>query len=383
MDNTEASIALHRQHKGKIEIGVKTPAQSKQDLAQIYTPGVGAVCKAIATDTERVWELTSRGNWVAVITDGSAILGLGNIGTEAGMPVMEGKAVLFKQLAGVDAFPIGLATQDPDEIIETIKRIAPSFGGINLEDIAAPSCFYIEERLKKELNIPVFHDDQHGTAIVTLAGLMNACKVTGKTLEALRIVIAGAGAAGIAIARLLHAAGVKNIILVDSKGIVSMDRGDLNEVKKSVLEITNMENKKGGLAEALDGADVFIGVSGPETVTQDMVRKMNREAIVFAMANPTPEIMPEEARVAGARVVATGRSDFPNQINNALVFPGLFRGLLDMRGAQVTDVMKIHVAQAIADLVKDPTESCIIPELLDERVVPTVAKAVKEVAIQG
>lgn len=346
----------------------------------MYTPGVGAVSSAIAEKKEDVWQYTSRRNWVAVVSDGSSVLGLGNIGPEAALPVMEGKAVLFKEFADVDAFPLCLNTQNPDEVIAIVKALAPTFGGINLEDIGAPNCFYIEEELKKQLDIPVFHDDQHGTAIVVYAGLINALKITKRRMEETRFVINGVGAAGVAITRLLHSQGARDIVLVDSQGIIHRGRKDLSAVKKQLLNITNNEDIKGGLAEALAGRDVFIGVSKGNILSQTMVRSMNKNSIIFALANPIPEIMPDLAKKAGARVVATGRSDFPNQVNNVLAFPGIFRGALDIRAKQITEEMKVAAAHALAKAVKKPSPSLIIPNPLQKGIAEKVAKAVMKAA---
>ena len=369
-------IEYHRVLKGKIEVVSRAKIETKVDLSLAYTPGVAEACLAIAKNPELTYDLTRKNNMVAVVTDGSAVLGLGNIGPEASLPVMEGKCVLFKEFAGVDAFPIALNTQDTDEIVKTVQMIAPMFGGINLEDIAAPRCFEVERRLAEKLNIPVFHDDQHGTAIVVLAGLTNALKVVQKKLENIKIVVNGSGAAGTAIINLLIEAGAKNIIAVDTKGIVVEGRGDLNEEKKKLAKITNPEKIHGGLATALKSADVFIGVSKPGVVTTEMVKTMNAEPIIFALANPIPEIMPEEAERGGAAVIATGRSDFPNQVNNVLVFPGIFRGLLDGRISKVTVKMKLAAAKALAGLVEDPTEEKILPSPLDKTVASKIAKAV-------
>ena len=378
MDVYQESLKLHKEKQGKIFLGVKTPITSREDLSLAYTPGVAEPCREIAKDVEKVWDYTSRRNWVAVVSDGTAVLGLGDIGPEAGLPVMEGKAVLFKEFGGVDAFPICLRTKNPDEIVRIVQALEPSFGGINLEDISAPRCFEIEERLKATMGIPVFHDDQHGTAIVTLAGLINALKIVGKKLNDVKIGVAGAGAAGVACTKIILSYGAKNIILVDSKGVISKDRTDLNDSKKNILEMTNPENVSGGLAEAMRGADVFIGVSAPGIVTEEMVSSMNKDAIVFAMSNPTPEIMPELAKKAGARIVASGRSDFPNQINNVLAFPGVFRGALDAKAKQITEAMKLAAAEALANYVEDPTEEKIVPNPLDKGVAMIVAEAVKK-----
>ncbi|MBO6794801.1 MAG: NADP-dependent malic enzyme [Balneolaceae bacterium] len=377
-----ASLAMeaHRKHRGKISVEPKFELNTKDDLSIAYTPGVAEPCKVIAEDPSEAYNLTAKGNLVAVVSDGSAVLGLGNIGPEASLPMMEGKAVLFKKFGKVDAVPIVLSSQDTEEIIRAVELIAPTFGGINLEDIAAPRCFEIERRLKEKLDIPVFHDDQHGTAIVTLAGMINACRITGRELKNLRVVINGAGAAGVSIAYLLFEAGVKEVMMCDSKGIIHKDRDDLNPVKEEISKITNSMNQTGGLAEAVANADVFIGVSAPGVLTKEMVESMRDEPIIFAMANPTPEIMPDEAKAAGARVVATGRSDFPNQINNVLAFPGLFRGALDARISNLTTKMYIKAAEAIADCVEEPDEDHIIPSPFDERVPGVVADAIRNYA---
>ncbi len=371
------ALEFHKKLKGKIEVISRASVTNKEELSLAYTPGVAEPCKEIAKDPEQVYSYTRKGNMVAVVTDGSAVLGLGNIGPYASLPVMEGKALLFKQFANIDAFPIALDTQDSDEIVETIVRIAPMFGGINLEDIAAPRCFDIERRVSERLNIPVFHDDQHGTAIVMLAGLINALRVVGKSLNTIRVVFSGAGAAGLASTKLLLAAGVRDIILVDSQGIIFEGRDNLNEEKILLAKITNTDKQQGTLVDALTGADVFIGVSKGGLLHKEMIEGMNEKAIVFAMANPIPEIMPDVALAAGAAVVATGRSDFPNQINNVLAFPGIFRGLLDARITVVTEKMKLAAAQAIADLVEAPRADYIIPDVFDTRVVTAVANAVK------
>ncbi len=371
-------IQLSKKLGGKIEVKSKLKL-TEENLAVLYTPGVAEVSKAIAKDKKLSFEYTIRKNTIAVISDGSAVLGLGNIGPEAALPVMEGKALLFKELAGVDAFPLVLNTQDTEEIIKTIKFLAPTFGGINLEDICAPRCFEIEERLKKELDIPVFHDDQHGTAIVVLAGLINALKVVKKNLAKIKIVISGTGAAGIAIAKLLIKAGAKNIIMLDRSGIIYKERhGGLNDSKMEIAKITNPKKLRGSLHDALAGADVFIGVSAPNLLKKEDIKIMNEKAIVFAMANPTPEIMPEEAKKGGAYIIATGRSDYPNQINNVLVFPGIFRGVLDNKIKKITDEHKIKAARAIAGLIKKPTRDKIIPRALDKRVVKKVAGVFKK-----
>ncbi|PIR03514.1 MAG: NAD-dependent malic enzyme [Candidatus Magasanikbacteria bacterium CG11_big_fil_rev_8_21_14_0_20_39_34] len=371
-------LLFHKKLQGKIEVVSRKKIRTREDLSLAYTPGVADPCREIAKDVSKVYAYTRKSNMVAVVTDGSAVLGLGNIGPEASLPVMEGKAVLFKEFGNVDAFPIALTTQDPDEIIETVVRISPMFGGINLEDIAAPACFYIEEELNKRLSIPVFHDDQHGTAIVVLGGLYNALKVTKKKIDNVRVVINGAGAAGIAIAKLLLSAGVKHIFLVDSTGIIFEGRENLTDVKKEMAKCTNAEKRKGSLEEAIAGSDVFIGVSRANVLSKKMVKSMNDDAIIFAMANPIPEIMPNDALSAGATVVATGRSDFPNQINNVLVFPGIFRGLLDARMDCVTNAMKIDAAKALARYVKKPTAKKIIPSVFDKGVAQAVARAVKK-----
>lgn len=378
----QKAVEAHKKYGGKVAITSKMPLDTVDDLSVAYTPGVAQPCLDIAENVNLVYDYTSKQNTVAVISDGSAVLGLGNIGPEASLPVMEGKAVLFKKFADVDAIPIILSTQDTEEIIQTVKHIAPTFGGINLEDISAPRCFEIERRLKEELNIPVMHDDQHGTAVVTLAGMMNAMKVTGKKFEDLKIVINGAGAAGIAIIQLLRKMGVQDVIMCDSRGVIHKKRTDLTDIKKEIVKVTNRSNITGSLEEAVKGTDVFIGVSVPGVLTQAMVKTMNSDSIIFAMANPVPEIMPAEAIQAGARIIATGRSDFPNQINNVLAFPGIFRGLLDARASSLTTEMYIAAAHAIADCVDDVTEDKIIPSAFDSKVAPAVAKAVYELAIK-
>lgn len=382
MNYFEESLKLHEEKIGKIEVISKVKVETRDDLSLAYTPGVAEPCRKIHENEENVYKYTSKGNLVAVVTDGSAVLGLGNIGPKAGLPVMEGKAILFKEFAGVDAFPICLDTNDVDEIVKTVKLIAPGFGGINLEDIGAPRCFEVEERLKKELDIPVFHDDQHGTAIVVLAGLINALKVVGKKIEDIKVVVNGPGAAGTAITKLLLSSGVKNLIVCDKVGILYRGIENVDDAKKELAKITNPDNIQGTLADALVGADVFIGVSAPGVVSQDMVRAMNKDSIFFAMANPTPEIMPEEAKAAGARVVGTGRSDFPNQVNNVLAFPGIFRGALDVRAKEINEEMKIAAAYAIASMIKDEdlNDNNVIPYALDRTVADNVAEAIKKAA---
>lgn len=380
MDVADEALALHKKLGGKMSYHSKIRIRGRHDLSLLYTPGVAAVSSAIALNKSRVYEYTGKRNSVAVISDGSAVLGLGNIGPEAAMPVMEGKAMLFSELASIDAVPICLSTQDPDEIIKTVIAISPSFGGISLEDIAAPNCFYIEEELKKRLSIPVMHDDQHGTAVVVLAGLINTLKVVGKTFDKIQVVISGAGAAGMATAKLLLKYGVKNIVLVDSRGAIYSGRTALNGSKRELAKLTNKERIRGGLSEVLVGADVFIGVSAPNILTSEMVSVMSSKAIVFAMANPVPEIMPLEAKKGGAYIVATGRSDFPNQINNVLSFPGIFRGVLDSGARKITDEMKIAASEAIASLISNPSASKILPSPLDTRVVPAVARSVAKFA---
>lgn len=379
-DYAKLALEAHEKFKGKISVEPKMPLESKDDLSIAYTPGVAKPCQEIAEDKENAYKYTAKGNMVAVVSDGSAVLGLGNIGPEASLPVMEGKSVLFKKFANVDAFPIILDTQDTEEIIRTVENIAPGFGGINLEDISAPRCFEIEKRLKQELNIPVFHDDQHGTAIVTLAGMYNALELTHKEMKDLQVVVNGAGAAGVAIVKLLFAAGVKDVIMCDSRGIIYKGRNSLNDTKKEMADITNKQGRKGSLADAVKDMDVFIGVSVPDVLSKDMVRSMNENPMIFAMSNPDPEILPDDAKEAGAAVVATGRSDFPNQINNVLAFPGLFRGALDARITRLTTKMFITAAKAIADCVEEVTPDKIIPSPFDERVPQRVAKAIIESA---
>ena len=380
MTTNEKALQMHEQWNGKLEISAKAKVNSREDLAIAYTPGVAEPCKVIAQDQEAAYKYTMKANTIAVISDGSAVLGLGNIGAYAAMPVMEGKAVLFKEFGGVNAVPICLDTQDTEEIIRTIVNIAPAFGGINLEDISAPRCFEIEERLKELLDIPVFHDDQHGTAIVVLAGIINALKVTGKQKEACQIVVNGAGSAGIAITKLLLTYGFCHVTMCDINGIISKDSPNLNWMQKKMTEVTNLEGKKGTLADALQGADIFVGVSAPNIVTKEMVASMNKDSILFAMANPVPEIMPDLAKEGGARVIGTGRSDFPNQVNNVVVFPGIFKGALEGRATQITEEMKLAAAEAIASLVSDEdlSDTNILPEAFDPRVADVVSKAIKD-----
>ena len=380
MTNSEKALQMHETWNGKIETTAKSHVNSREDLAIAYTPGVAEPCKVIAKDPDAAYKYTIKANTIAVVSDGSAVLGLGNIGAKAAMPVMEGKAVLFKEFGGVNAVPICLDTQDTEEIIRTVVNIAPAFGGINLEDISAPRCFEIEERLKELLDIPVFHDDQHGTAIVVLAGIINALKVTGKEKENCRIVINGAGSAGVAITKLLLTYGFSHVTMCDINGIISQSSPNLNWMQKQMAEVTNLDGKTGTLADALKGADIFVGVSAPNIVTQDMVASMNKDAILFAMANPVPEIMPDLAKAAGAKVVGTGRSDFPNQVNNVVAFPGIFKGALEGRAAQITEEMKLATAKAIAGLVADEdlSEDNILPEAFDPRVADAVSRAVKE-----
>ena len=382
MDYAKESLRLHGDWKGKIEVVTRVPVENKDDLSLAYTPGVAQPCLEIQKDINKSYELTRRWNMCLVVTDGSAVLGLGDIGPEAGMPVMEGKCVLFKAFGDVDAFPLCIKSHDVDEIVNTIYMISGSFGGVNLEDISAPRCFEIEKKLKEKCDIPIFHDDQHGTAVVTLAALLNALKLTGKKMEEIKVVTSGAGAAGIAIIKLLIAMGLKNVILCDRKGAIYEGREGLNKEKEEMAKITNRNHEAGTLEEVLKGADVFIGVSAPGCVTQDMVRSMNENPILFPMANPTPEIMPDLAKEAGAAVVGTGRSDFPNQINNVLAFPGIFRGALDVRASEINDEMKIAAAKAIASFVTDDLLSAdyIIPSALDKNVATAVAEAVAKVA---
>ena len=379
MTTNEQALLLHEQWKGKLETVSKTKINTREDLALAYTPGVAEPCKKIAENKEDVYKYTIKSNTIAVVSDGSAVLGLGNIGAHAALPVMEGKAVLFKEFGGVNAFPICLDTQDTDEIVKAVIQLAPAFGGINLEDISAPRCFEIEERLKASLDIPVFHDDQHGTAIVVLAAIINSLRITGKKKEECRIVINGSGAAGIAITKLLLRYGFRLLMLCDSQGIVSSKSPRLNDIKKEMLKITNLEDKTGTLADALVSADIFIGVSAPNVVTSEMVKTMNTDPILFAMANPVPEILPDVAKAAGARIVGTGRSDFPNQINNVVAFPGIFKGALEGRAKQITEEMKLAAAEALASLVTDEqlNEDFIMPEAFDPRVAEAVSEAVK------
>ena len=381
MDYAKESLRLHGEWKGKIEMVNRAPVKTKEDLALAYTPGVAQPCLEIQKDISKSYDLTRRWNMAAVITDGSAVLGLGDIGPEAGMPVMEGKCVLFKAFGDVDAFPLCVKTKDVDEFVETVYNISGSFGGINLEDIAAPRCFEIERKLKEKCDIPIFHDDQHGTAVITLAGLTNALKVVGKKKDDVKIVTSGAGAAAIAITKLLLSAGFKDITMCDRKGAIYKGREGLNWIKTEMAEVTNLSHKAGSLADMLVGADVFIGVSAPGTVTTEMVKTMNKDAIIFACANPTPEIFPDEAKAGGARVISTGRSDYPNQINTVLAFPGIFRGAFDVRASDINEEMRVAAAEALAGLVGDElSEDYIIPAAFDPRVGPAVAKAVAEAA---
>lgn len=380
MTNNEKALQMHKEWNGKLETTAKAHVNSREDLAIAYTPGVAEPCKVIAKDPEAAYTYTMKANTVAVVSDGSAVLGLGNIGALAAMPVMEGKCVLFKEFGGVNAVPICLDTQDTEEIIRSVVNIAPAFGGINLEDISVPRCFEIETRLKELLNIPVFHDDQHGTAIVVLAGIINALKVTGKKKEDCRVVVNGAGSAGVAITKLLLTYGFPHITMCDINGIISKDSPDLNWMQKEMTKVTNLEGRIGLLADALKGADIFVGVSAPNIVTPEMVASMNQDAILFAMANPVPEIMPDLAKAAGAKVVGTGRSDFPNQVNNVVAFPGIFKGALEGRATQITEEMKLAAANAIAGLVPEEelNENNILPEAFDPRVAETVSKAIKD-----
>ncbi|WP_240376851.1 NAD(P)-dependent malic enzyme [Bacillus piscicola] len=386
MSLKEKALAVHRQYKGKLSVEVKTPVEGAEDLSLIYSPGVAEPCKAIAENEDEMYNYTIKGNSVAVVTDGSAVLGLGNIGAGAAMPVMEGKGALFKLFGGIDAIPLCLNTNDVDQIVETVKLLEPTFGGVNLEDISAPNCFVIEERLKQEMNIPVFHDDQHGTAIVTAAGLINALKLTDKRLADIKVVVNGAGSAGIAVVKLLLSMGVRDIVLCDSKGPIYAGRPyGMNEIKEEIACQTNLGNMDGSLEEAVKGSDVFIGVSVAGALTAEMVQSMNEDAIIFAMANPDPEILPETAKAAGARVIGTGRSDFPNQINNVLAFPGIFRGALDVRASAINEDMKVAAVYAIADLIEDGElhEDYVIPSPFNEQVATRVAEAVANAAIKS
>ncbi|WP_042223244.1 NAD(P)-dependent malic enzyme [Oceanobacillus manasiensis] len=382
----DEALHMHKVNKGKLTTQSKVPVTNAEELSLAYSPGVAEPCKEIYDRKETVYDYTMKGNMVAVVSDGSAVLGLGNIGPEAALPVMEGKSVLFKSFAGVDSFPICLATQDVEEIVQTVKLMEPTFGGVNLEDIAAPNCFIIEDRLKKETNIPIFHDDQHGTAIVTVAGLINALKLVGKSFSDIKVVANGAGAAGIAIIKLLYNFGVRNMVMCDSRGAIFEGRSyGMNDIKERVATFTNQDKKEGSLEEMLEDADVFIGVSVGGALSKEMVSKMNDDAIIFAMANPEPEIMPEDAKAAGARVIGTGRSDFPNQVNNVLAFPGIFRGALDVRATRINERMKVAAANAIASLISDDelNEDYVIPAPFDSRVAPIVAKTVAKAAMES
>ena len=385
MSLREDALKLHRDNRGKLQVVSKVSFNDKENLSLAYTPGVAEPCKEIQKDPDKVYEYTFKGNMVAVVTDGTAVLGLGDIGSYAALPVMEGKAVLFKNFGGVDAFPICLNTTDADKIVESVTLIEPAFGGINLEDIAAPACFEIENKLKKKLSIPVFHDDQHGTAIIVLAGLLNSIKITGKKLQELAVVINGSGAAGIAITKILLSAGVKDAILCDRAGIIYKGRNTgMNWAKEEIALVTNKECRKGTLADAMVNSDVFVGVSSANIVSEDMVRSMNKDAVIFAMANPVPEIDPEPAKKAGARIIGTGRSDYPNQVNNVLAFPGVFRGALDVRASEINEEMKLAAAYALSEIIPadELTEDYIIPKVFDPRVAPAVAKAVAKAAIE-
>jgi malate dehydrogenase (oxaloacetate-decarboxylating) len=384
MDLRERALKMHKDNQGKIALHCKVPVKTKEDMTLAYTPGVAEPCLEIEKDYSKIYDYTSKGNLVAVVTNGTAVLGLGDIGAGAGLPVMEGKAVLFKSFAGVDAFPICLNTKDINKIVETVKLMEPTFGGINLEDIKAPECFEIEDRLKEICDIPIFHDDQHGTAVVTVAAMINALKLTKRKAEDLKVVVNGAGAAGTAVTKLLLSMGVKDIVVCDRKGAISKDNINLDTTKKKLAEITNPENKKGNLAEVIKGTDVFIGVSAPGVLTTEMIQTMNKESMIFAMANPVPEIYPEDAKKGGARVIGTGRSDFPNQINNVLAFPGIFRGALDVWASQINEEMKVAAAEAIASVISEEElhEDYIIPAAFDLRVAPKVAAAVAEAAIR-
>ncbi|MEI3596972.1 MULTISPECIES: NAD(P)-dependent malic enzyme [unclassified Oceanobacillus] len=382
----DEALHMHKVNQGKLSVESKVQVNDAKDLSLAYSPGVAEPCKEIYDRTSRVYDYTMKGNMVAVVSDGSAVLGLGNIGPEAALPVMEGKAVLFKSFAGVDAFPLCLATQDVDQIVNTVKLLEPTFGGVNLEDIAAPNCFIIEERLKDETNIPIFHDDQHGTAIVTVAGLINALKLVDKKFKDIKVVLSGAGAAGIAIARLLESFGVRNMVMTDSRGAIYDGRSyGMNEIKEMVAQFTNLDKEEGTLEDMLKDADVFIGVSVAGALTEGMIAKMNKNPIIFAMANPEPEIMPEEAKKAGAKVIGTGRSDFPNQVNNVLAFPGIFRGALEVRATRINEEMKVAAAEAIASLISDEdlNEDYVIPAPFDARVAPIVAKSVAKAAMES
>ncbi|UJL45049.1 NAD-dependent malic enzyme [Virgibacillus sp. NKC19-16] len=382
----DEALQMHKENKGKLTMKSRVPVRNEKDLSLAYSPGVAEPCKEIYDRKETVYDYTMKGNMVGVVSDGSAVLGLGNIGPEAALPVMEGKSVLFKNFAGVDSFPICLDTHDVEEIVRTVKLMEPTFGGINLEDIAAPNCFIIEERLKKETNIPIFHDDQHGTAIVTVAGLINALKLVGKSFSDIKVVANGAGAAGIAIVKLLYSFGVREMVMCDSKGAIFEGRPyGMNEVKDNVAKFTNNAKKEGSLEEMIEGADVFLGVSVAGALSKDMVEKMNDDAIIFAMANPDPEIMPDDAKASGAKVIGTGRSDFPNQVNNVLAFPGIFRGALDVRATRINERMKVAAANAIADLITDEelNEDYVIPNPFDARVAPNVAAGVAKAAMES
>lgn len=385
MSIQQEALALHKKWRGKIEVVSTVPVKNQYDLSTAYTPGVAEPCKEINKDIDKVYDYTRKGNLVAVVSDGTAVLGLGDIGPEAAMPVMEGKAVLFKTFGNVDAFPICLATKNVDEIVNIVKAMAPTFGGINLEDISAPRCFDIEDRLKQELDIPVFHDDQHGTAIVVLAGMINALKIVKKDIGNVKAVVNGAGAAGIAVTKLLMSMGLKSVILCDTQGAIYTGRDKLNAAKQKIAAVTNLAGEKGSLADVIKGADIFIGVSGPGTATKQMIASMAQDAVVFAMSNPVPEIYPEEAIAAGAKVVGTGRSDFPNQVNNVLAFPGIFRGALDARASDINEAMKIAAAYAIASLIdeKELSADYVLPKAFDERVGMTVAKAVYKAAVDS
>ncbi|MFZ7102931.1 MAG: NAD(P)-dependent malic enzyme [Peptococcaceae bacterium] len=385
MDIKQESLKMHLESKGKLEVVSKVPVKTSLDLSLAYTPGVAEPCKEINRDVTKVYDYTSKWNFVAIVSDGTAVLGLGDIGPEAALPVMEGKAVLFKTFAGVDAFPLCVATKEADKIVETVKLLEPTFGGVNLEDISAPRCFEIEEKLKKETNIPIFHDDQHGTAIVTMAALVNACKIVDKKVEDVRIVVNGAGSAAIAVVKLLLSMGVQNVILCDRAGAIYAGRPQgMNHAKEAIAKETNKEMIKGSLADAIAGADVFIGLSAPGVLNKEMVRSMNADPVIMAMANPVPEIMPDEAKEAGAKVICTGRSDFPNQVNNVSAFPGVFRGALDVRATDINEEMKIAAVHAIADFVGEKlSPEYVIPSALDERIAPAVAKAVAEAAIKS